>query len=236
MTVADIPLTTGQPSQGGEGQRFIGYQVYDALINWDLSKRDVLAPLRPGLALSWSVDPATQKIWTFKLRPGVVFHDGTPFDADAVHLQPRQARQQEQPAIRPGAGRPGRHLCRPDRELPEGRRHDRRDRRQARRRRHPLPARQHLHRRARRTGRSKGATGTRSRSSPPAPGPGSWTSSPRAPASNWCATTITGTRTGSRNRTARSCCRCPTPIPASPPCCRARSTGSRRRRPTRSTG
>ena len=84
MTVADIPLTTGQPSQGGEGQRFIGYQVYDALINWDLSKRDVLATLRPGLALSWSVDPATQKIWTFKLRPGVVFHDGTPFNADAV--------------------------------------------------------------------------------------------------------------------------------------------------------
>jgi ABC-type transport system substrate-binding protein len=83
-TFADIPLTTGQPSQGGEGQRFIGYQVYDALINWDLSKRDVLATLRPGLAISWSVDAETQKIWTFKLRPGVVFHDGSPFNADAV--------------------------------------------------------------------------------------------------------------------------------------------------------
>ena len=84
MTVADIPLTSGQPSQGGEGQRFIGYQVYDALINWDLSSRDKLATLRPGLALSWSADEATRTIWTFKLRPGVLFHDGTPFDADAV--------------------------------------------------------------------------------------------------------------------------------------------------------
>lgn len=30
-TMADVPLTTGQPSQGGEGQRFIGYTLYDGL-------------------------------------------------------------------------------------------------------------------------------------------------------------------------------------------------------------
>jgi peptide/nickel transport system substrate-binding protein len=28
MTLADIPLTTGQSSQGGEGQRFIGVTLY----------------------------------------------------------------------------------------------------------------------------------------------------------------------------------------------------------------
>ncbi|WP_428487796.1 ABC transporter substrate-binding protein [Rhodopila sp.] len=84
MTLGDIPLTTGQPSQGGEGQRFIGYTLYDCLINWDLSRADVPAPLRPGLALSWDVDPATHMIWTFKLRPGVKFHDGSTFDAAAV--------------------------------------------------------------------------------------------------------------------------------------------------------
>jgi hypothetical protein len=37
MTASDIPLTTGQTDQGGEGMRFMGYTVYDALINWDLS-------------------------------------------------------------------------------------------------------------------------------------------------------------------------------------------------------
>jgi peptide/nickel transport system substrate-binding protein len=84
MTVADIPLTTGQPSQGGEGQRFIGLQLYDALINWDLSKRDEAAKLQPGLALSWSVDDTTHTVWTFKLRPDVKFHDGSLFNADAV--------------------------------------------------------------------------------------------------------------------------------------------------------
>ena len=84
MTLADIPLTTGQPSQGGEGQRFIGVTLYDALINWDLSRDDVAAALAPGLALSWSVDDETKTKWTFKLRPGVTFHDGGKFDAAAV--------------------------------------------------------------------------------------------------------------------------------------------------------
>jgi ABC-type transport system substrate-binding protein len=84
MTMGDIPLTTGQPSQGGEGQRFMGVTVYDALINWDVSNAAVNAPLSPGLALSWSVDDATKTIWTFKLRPGVTFHDGSAFDAAAV--------------------------------------------------------------------------------------------------------------------------------------------------------
>ena len=37
MTASDIPNTAGQPDQGGEGLRFIGYQMYDALINWDLT-------------------------------------------------------------------------------------------------------------------------------------------------------------------------------------------------------
>jgi peptide/nickel transport system substrate-binding protein len=38
---------------------------------------------KPQLALSWS-SSADFKIWTFKLRPGVKFHDGTPFNAQAV--------------------------------------------------------------------------------------------------------------------------------------------------------
>jgi peptide/nickel transport system substrate-binding protein len=84
MTVADIPLTTGQPSQGGEGFRFIGLTLYDALINFDLSRSDVPSTLRPALATEWSVDAATKNLWTFKLRPNVRFHDGTPFNAAAV--------------------------------------------------------------------------------------------------------------------------------------------------------
>ncbi len=41
------------------------------------------APLRPVLALSWRPNAAAT-VWTFKLRPGVKFHDGSPMTADDV--------------------------------------------------------------------------------------------------------------------------------------------------------
>ena len=52
MTASDIPLTTGQTDNGGEGMRFMGYTAYDGLINWDLSQADKPAGLAPGLATS----------------------------------------------------------------------------------------------------------------------------------------------------------------------------------------
>lgn len=84
MTASDIPLTTGQTDQGGEGQRFMGYTVYNSLIEWDLSKADKPSSLIPSLATSWQVDPTDKTKWAFKLRDGVKFHDGSAFDADAV--------------------------------------------------------------------------------------------------------------------------------------------------------
>ena len=84
MTLSDIPQTSGQATGGAEGIRFVCDTMYDALVAWDLSHADRASSLIPGLASSWSVDPATKKVWTFKLRPGVIFHDGSAFDAHAV--------------------------------------------------------------------------------------------------------------------------------------------------------
>jgi len=85
MTASNIPGldTTQAQSEGGEGTRFVGLQLYDGLTRWDLSQGDTAPELVPGLAESWEVadDHIT---WTFHLRSGVVFHDGTPFDADAA--------------------------------------------------------------------------------------------------------------------------------------------------------
>jgi len=53
-------------------------QVYDSLVQRDEQFRP-----EPGLALSWTPLDAGRG-WRFKLRPGVRFHDGTPFTADDV--------------------------------------------------------------------------------------------------------------------------------------------------------
>nr|WP_234910856.1 ABC transporter substrate-binding protein [Rhizobium skierniewicense] len=84
MTASDIPLTTGQADQGGEGQRFMGYTIYDSLIEWDLSSADKPSVLTPGLATSWEIDASDKLKWVFKLRDGVKFHDGSAFTADSV--------------------------------------------------------------------------------------------------------------------------------------------------------
>ena len=84
MTAADIPRTLGQPDQGFEGNRFTGLTMYDGLTMWDLSSADKASVVIPGLATEWAVDAADKKKWVFKLRPGVTFHDGSPFNADAV--------------------------------------------------------------------------------------------------------------------------------------------------------
>src|SRR5438552_3150918 len=41
------------------------------------------AELEPCLATSWTISP-NGLVYTFKLRQGVKFHDGTPLDADAA--------------------------------------------------------------------------------------------------------------------------------------------------------
>ena len=84
MTAADIPKTHGQPDQGFEGNRFTGIPMYDGLTAWDLSSADKPSVVIPGLATEWSVDASDKTKWVFKLRPGVKFHDGSAFDADAV--------------------------------------------------------------------------------------------------------------------------------------------------------
>ncbi len=105
MTAADVPTTTGMPNNGAEGMRFLGYPIFEPLVDWDLENAaDKRAGFRPGLATEWSVDEDTRTRWTFKLREGVIFHDGSEFDAgvaawnfdriynpDAPHYDPQSS-------------------------------------------------------------------------------------------------------------------------------------------------
>jgi peptide/nickel transport system substrate-binding protein len=85
MTATNIPGldTVGFQSEGGEGGRFVGVQLWDGLTRFDLTQGKETPKVIPGLADSWTTsdDGLT---WTFKLRKGVKFHDGEPWDADAA--------------------------------------------------------------------------------------------------------------------------------------------------------
>ena len=101
MTAADIPRTLGQPDQGFEGNRFTGNTMYEGLTTWDLSSADKASVVIPGVATEWSVAPDDKTKWIFKLRPGVKFHDGSDFNADAVVWNVEKVLKQDAPHFDP---------------------------------------------------------------------------------------------------------------------------------------
>ena len=57
----------------------VGMSIFDSLVGRDAQNRIV-----PELAESWKL--LDNNTWQFRLRKGVVFHDGEPFNAEAVHF------------------------------------------------------------------------------------------------------------------------------------------------------
>ena len=58
----------------------VSQNIYDGLVEIDQQ-----GAIQPALATEWSISD-DNLTWTFTLRPGVTFHDGTEFNADAVKL------------------------------------------------------------------------------------------------------------------------------------------------------
>ncbi|MBU1661849.1 MAG: ABC transporter substrate-binding protein [Chloroflexi bacterium] len=80
-SVLDVGTTyiwdTANPAFGWYGYT-IRYMIYDTLV-----EEMGISDFQPGLAESWTVSD-DGLVWTFKIREGVKFHDGTPCDANAV--------------------------------------------------------------------------------------------------------------------------------------------------------
>ncbi len=83
MSAGNIPIPDQFVNEGGEGVRFVRVNIYDCLLNWDAAQGTAPPDPIPGLASSWTRS-ADNLTWTFTLRQGVKFHDGSPFSADAV--------------------------------------------------------------------------------------------------------------------------------------------------------
>ena len=55
-----------------------GYMIYDTLFGTDEKNQ-----IKPQMVESWTVSP-DKRLWTFKLRPGLEFHDGKPVTGEDV--------------------------------------------------------------------------------------------------------------------------------------------------------
>ncbi len=79
------PLTMDPHSQNEGLSNSMNGQVYERLV-----MRDKQLGIAPSLATEWQqVSPL---VWRFKLRPGVKFHDGSPFNADDVAFSVERAK------------------------------------------------------------------------------------------------------------------------------------------------
>jgi ABC-type transport system substrate-binding protein len=70
MSAGNIPFPNTPPNEGYEGQRFVGYQIYDTIVGLNYDQGDTVPVPGPGLAEKWAV--GDDKItWTFQIRKGV---------------------------------------------------------------------------------------------------------------------------------------------------------------------
>ncbi|OTA41604.1 MAG: hypothetical protein A6D92_05240 [Symbiobacterium thermophilum] len=70
------------PIQVTDGESLkVTHQIYEGLLDYAPGSTEVV----PVLATEWEVSPDGLE-WTFKLRQGVKFHDGTDFNAEAVKI------------------------------------------------------------------------------------------------------------------------------------------------------
>ncbi len=82
--------TTDPHSQNEVMTNSLNNQVYESL-----TRRQKDMSVGPALATEWT--QVTPLIWRFKLRPGVKFHDGTPFTADDVVFSMQRLRDTNAP-------------------------------------------------------------------------------------------------------------------------------------------
>src|SRR5690606_35457787 len=81
------------PSQVTDGESFrVTQMIFDTLVEY----KDQNTEIQPCLAEKWESSP-DGKEWIFYLRKNVKFHDGTPFNAEAVVFNFKRWMDREHP-------------------------------------------------------------------------------------------------------------------------------------------
>jgi len=86
-----------QDTTSGESVK-VTTQIFDTLVDFAEDSSKVV----PSLATKWTVSE-DGRTWTFELREGVTFHDGSPFNADAVVFSLNRLRDVNDPNRHGGA-------------------------------------------------------------------------------------------------------------------------------------
>jgi peptide/nickel transport system substrate-binding protein len=81
--VIAFPANQEPASLDGHIDPFQSTWLFNSIVADPLVVLDADGQTKPALALSWESNPDGTS-WTFRLRPGVTFQDGTPFNAAAV--------------------------------------------------------------------------------------------------------------------------------------------------------
>ena len=79
------PMRLDPPNATGASDMIINSHIFERLIQVQFNDRTKSRDYIPVLAERWQASP-DKKVWTFFLRRGVKFHDGTPFNAEAVKV------------------------------------------------------------------------------------------------------------------------------------------------------
>jgi len=79
------PIRLDPPNATGASDMIINSHIFERLVQVQFNDKTKSRDYVPVLAERWQASP-DKKVWTFFLRKGVKFHDGTPFNAEAVKV------------------------------------------------------------------------------------------------------------------------------------------------------
>ena len=89
ISIAADPTGFDPEAVANNTSGFIMATVFDSLVSYKPGTTEVA----PGLAKSWDISP-DGLTYTFHLRTGIKFHDGTPFNARGIHQDAGSAAQE----------------------------------------------------------------------------------------------------------------------------------------------
>jgi len=127
ISMADIPLTTGQPDRGAGAYQFTAYTIYDPLVAWEMDVSDRPGKLVPGSPPNGRSTTRTRPNGALRCARASNSMTAANSNADAVIWNLGQGAERQGTAVRQAPERAGQDPPALGRQLRQDRRRHRRD-------------------------------------------------------------------------------------------------------------